>query len=197
MNDPSTGDNKAQWESRNGDVVRGAYSLVEPDGNVRIVEYTADSVRGFNAVVKRTGPNVHSVGVVAEPVAIVKQPIIEAAPIIPIAKQIIEPVAPIVAKPIYEDVDDIAPHGAPIYGSYDGYGHDGYGHDDYGLIQPASLEGIDHGPMFAPAKGYYAAPAPWVSLSGTSYGSKGKIVRRWVAGPISLDGKTLTIKTKN
>ncbi|CAH2089339.1 unnamed protein product [Euphydryas editha] len=194
VNDPSTGDNKAQWESRNGDVVRGAYSLVEPDGNVRIVEYTADAVRGFNAIVKRTGPNVHSVGVVAEPVAIVKQPIIESAPIIPIAKQIIEPVAPIapVAKPIYEHFDDIGQNGAPLYGSYDSHGY-----DDYGFVQPASLEGIDHGPMFAPIKEYYSAPAPWVSLSGTSYGSKGKIVRRWVAGPISLDGKTLTIKTKN
>ena len=35
VNDPLTGDNKHQKEERDGDVVRGEYSLVEPDGNVR------------------------------------------------------------------------------------------------------------------------------------------------------------------
>lgn len=33
----------------------GAYSLAEPDGTTRIVEYTADKHNGFNAVVKRIG----------------------------------------------------------------------------------------------------------------------------------------------
>lgn len=31
----------------------GSYSLVEPDGTRRIVEYTADPVQGFNAVVHK------------------------------------------------------------------------------------------------------------------------------------------------
>lgn len=31
----------------------GSYSLVEPDGTRRIVEYTADPVQGFNAVVRK------------------------------------------------------------------------------------------------------------------------------------------------
>ncbi|TKX27805.1 cuticular protein RR-2 [Spodoptera litura] len=53
--DPHTGDHKTQWESRDGDVVKGAYSLAEPDGTTRIVEYTADKIHGFNAVVKRIG----------------------------------------------------------------------------------------------------------------------------------------------
>nr|XP_026491650.1 cuticle protein 19.8-like [Vanessa tameamea] len=61
VRDPHTGDNKAQWEKRDGDVVRGAYSLVEPDGSVRVVEYRADDKSGFNAVVKRIGPNLHPV----------------------------------------------------------------------------------------------------------------------------------------
>ncbi|CAH0724278.1 unnamed protein product, partial [Brenthis ino] len=61
VRDPHTGDNKAQWEKRDGDVVRGAYSLVEPDGSVRVVEYRADDKTGFNAVVKRIGPNIHPV----------------------------------------------------------------------------------------------------------------------------------------
>ncbi|CAH0724280.1 unnamed protein product, partial [Brenthis ino] len=172
VNDPSTGDNKAQWETREGDVVRGAYSLVEPDGNVRVVEYTADPVRGFNAVVKRSGPNVHSVSVpvaaVAAPVAVAK-PLFEPA-VAPIAQQIYEPNLDeygLITKPIYEPIDD------------------------YGVAPIAPIDDI------APLKSYDYAPAPWVSLSGTSYGSKGNIVRRWTAGPISLHGKTLTIKTKN
>ncbi|XP_050352188.1 cuticle protein-like, partial [Nymphalis io] len=61
VKDPHTGDNKAQWEKRDGDVVRGAYSLVEPDGSLRVVEYRADDKTGFNAVVKRIGPNLHPV----------------------------------------------------------------------------------------------------------------------------------------
>uniref|UniRef100_A0ABD2X2E9 Cuticle protein n=1 Tax=Trichogramma kaykai TaxID=54128 RepID=A0ABD2X2E9_9HYME len=53
VQDSSTGDSKAQYETRNGDVVQGSYSLVEPDGTRRIVDYTADPVNGFNAVVRR------------------------------------------------------------------------------------------------------------------------------------------------
>ncbi|XP_061710086.1 cuticle protein 19-like [Cydia pomonella] len=55
VKDPHTGDHKTQWETRDGDVVKGAYSLAEPDGTTRIVEYTADKHNGFNAVVKRIG----------------------------------------------------------------------------------------------------------------------------------------------
>lgn len=54
-----TGDNKAQTESREGGVVKGSYSLSEPDGTIRVVDYTADPVSGFNAVVKRVGPAAH------------------------------------------------------------------------------------------------------------------------------------------
>ncbi|CAG4941723.1 unnamed protein product [Parnassius apollo] len=59
VKDPHTGDHKTQWESRDGDVVKGAYSLAEPDGTTRIVEYTADKHNGFNAVVKRIGHAQH------------------------------------------------------------------------------------------------------------------------------------------
>ncbi|KAK9869678.1 hypothetical protein WA026_003426 [Henosepilachna vigintioctopunctata] len=59
VSDPHTGDHKSQQESRVGDVVKGQYSLVEPDGSVRVVDYTADSVNGFNAVVSKRGPSVH------------------------------------------------------------------------------------------------------------------------------------------
>lgn len=53
VQDAITGDSKNQHESRSGDVVQGSYSLVEPDGTRRTVEYTADPVNGFNAVVHR------------------------------------------------------------------------------------------------------------------------------------------------
>nr|XP_018900393.1 PREDICTED: uncharacterized protein LOC109032617 [Bemisia tabaci] len=53
VNDPQTKDVKSQWELRDGDSVNGAYSLVEPDGALRIVEYTADPENGFRAMVKR------------------------------------------------------------------------------------------------------------------------------------------------
>ncbi|XP_062546567.1 larval cuticle protein A2B-like [Armigeres subalbatus] len=54
VNDAVTGDNKEQHESRDGDVVTGQYSLVEPDGTRRTVDYTADPVNGFNAVVSKS-----------------------------------------------------------------------------------------------------------------------------------------------
>ncbi|EDV48063.1 pupal cuticle protein Edg-84A [Drosophila erecta] len=53
VQDPVTGDVKSQSESRDGDVVRGQYSVNDADGYRRTVDYTADDVRGFNAVVRR------------------------------------------------------------------------------------------------------------------------------------------------
>ncbi|XP_075226702.1 uncharacterized protein LOC142327476 [Lycorma delicatula] len=53
VQDAITGDSKSQHESRSGDVVQGSYSLVEPDGTKRTVDYTADPVNGFNAVVHK------------------------------------------------------------------------------------------------------------------------------------------------
>ncbi|KAJ8938466.1 hypothetical protein NQ314_011503 [Rhamnusium bicolor] len=52
VHDLHTHDIKSQWETRNGDKVKGEYTLVEPDGSKRIVSYTADKHSGFNAVVK-------------------------------------------------------------------------------------------------------------------------------------------------
>lgn len=61
VKDLHTGDVKSQWESRNEDGVKGHYSVLEPDGSIRSVHYTADAKNGFNAVVKTHGPNVHPV----------------------------------------------------------------------------------------------------------------------------------------
>jgi len=101
--DGHTGDHKTQHESRDGDVVKGSYSVAEPDGTLRIVEYTADDHNGFNAVVKKIGHPVHP------------------------------PPAPVVhAAPVHAHVVPKVVH-APVYAAYShGYGH-GHGleHEHY------------------------------------------------------------------
>ncbi|XP_025830566.1 adult-specific cuticular protein ACP-20-like [Agrilus planipennis] len=57
--DHKTGDIKHQHETREGDAVKGEYSLHEPDGTIRTVKYTADKHNGFNAHVIREGHAVH------------------------------------------------------------------------------------------------------------------------------------------
>ncbi|XP_036336491.1 larval cuticle protein A2B-like [Rhagoletis pomonella] len=96
VHDSSTGDVKSQQEVRSGDVVQGAYSLIEPDGTRRIVEYTADPVHGFNAIVKR------------EPIAV--------KAVAPIAK-VLAP-APLLAAPVIAKAIPAIPalHGLPALG---------------------------------------------------------------------------------
>ncbi|XP_022903301.2 cuticle protein 19-like [Onthophagus taurus] len=57
--DKHTGDNKEQHEERDGDVVKGYYTLHEADGTIRTVHYTADKHNGFNAHVVRSGHAAH------------------------------------------------------------------------------------------------------------------------------------------
>lgn len=59
VEDHHTGDVKSQHEYRDGDVLKGAYTVHDPDGTVRTVEYTADKDNGFNAVVHKSGHAVH------------------------------------------------------------------------------------------------------------------------------------------
>ncbi|KAJ8968021.1 hypothetical protein NQ317_005453 [Molorchus minor] len=61
VKDYHTMDVKHQWEKKVGDTVTGQYSLVEPDGSIRVVDYTADKKKGFNAVVKHKGHFQHPV----------------------------------------------------------------------------------------------------------------------------------------
>ncbi|KAK9511660.1 hypothetical protein O3M35_000279 [Rhynocoris fuscipes] len=81
VNDPHTGDIKSQYEERDGDVVKGSYSLVEPDGTVRVVEYTADDHNGFNAVVKKIGVAHHPTHVAAAPIAHIPAPVAHVSPV--------------------------------------------------------------------------------------------------------------------
>ncbi|XP_058455767.1 cuticle protein-like [Malaya genurostris] len=92
VSDGLTGDQKSQQESRSGDVVQGSYSVVDPDGFKRTVDYAADPVNGFNAAVRR-----EPIGVAVAP-----QPAVVAAYS-----------APVVAQPV------VAPYAAqPLVGSY-------------------------------------------------------------------------------
>ncbi|KAL1497021.1 hypothetical protein ABEB36_008052 [Hypothenemus hampei] len=54
VKDPHTGDFKHQWEKKEGDSIKGQYSLVEADGSIRTVDYVASGKTGFNAVVKKS-----------------------------------------------------------------------------------------------------------------------------------------------
>lgn len=111
VQDTITGDSKSQYETREGDIVRGRYSLIEPDGTLRVVEYTADPINGFNAVVNREAPVVAAVpakvvapAVVAAPAKVVAaakvvRPVVAAPARVAVPARIARPVvaAPVVA----------------------------------------------------------------------------------------------------
>ncbi|KAK5646183.1 hypothetical protein RI129_004647 [Pyrocoelia pectoralis] len=59
VSDAHTKDFHSQHEVRDGDHVKGEYSLHEPDGTVRTVKYSADHKSGFNAEVIKSGHAVH------------------------------------------------------------------------------------------------------------------------------------------
>ncbi|KAG5861708.1 hypothetical protein JTB14_036337 [Gonioctena quinquepunctata] len=59
VHDPHTKDHKSQHEHRNGKHVTGGYTLKEADGTHRIVKYTSDPHKGFEAVVERVGHAQH------------------------------------------------------------------------------------------------------------------------------------------
>ncbi|XP_073817882.1 larval cuticle protein A2B-like [Musca autumnalis] len=106
VNDVVSGDSKSQVEERDGDVVRGEYSLIDADGYKRTVQYTADAVNGFNAVVNREP--VVAKTVVAAPAAVVKT-VAPVAHVAAPAAAIVKTVAPVahvahVATPVVAHV---------------------------------------------------------------------------------------------
>ena len=108
VSDALTGDQHAQQESRSGDAVQGQYSLVEPDGSVRTVTYTADDVHGFNAVVDRSGAAVVKAAVPAV-AKVAHAPVAYAAPAYAHA-----PVAKVAAAPVAYAAGPIAHAAAPV-----------------------------------------------------------------------------------
>lgn len=115
VKDVESGDDKAQHETREGGVVRGQYSLVEPDGSRRIVDYTADDVNGFQAVVSKqevtpvvtpvVAPVVPVVKTVVAPAPVLKTIVPVAAPA-PVVSHLVAPAAPVQ----YRTVVASAPH---------------------------------------------------------------------------------------
>ncbi|KAJ8985686.1 hypothetical protein NQ317_015186, partial [Molorchus minor] len=82
VSDPYTGDHKSQWESKDqAGVVRGSYSLLEPDGTTRIVDYIADDhVESHGGAAEEA--SLATPIIVAEPEHIqVQQPVVLAAPV--------------------------------------------------------------------------------------------------------------------
>jgi hypothetical protein len=53
VHDSDSGTSLGHSEVRNGNVVHGSYSVMDPDGYMRTVSYTSDPVYGFNALVDR------------------------------------------------------------------------------------------------------------------------------------------------
>nr|AAX12438.1 Dbuz\Ccp8-PA [Drosophila buzzatii] len=96
VKDAISGDSKTQVETRDGDIVQGQYSLNDADGYRRIVDYTADPINGFNAVVRRE-PLVAAVA--AAPVVAAPAPVVRAAPLAYAAAPapIVKAAAPLVA----------------------------------------------------------------------------------------------------
>lgn len=60
VNDVHSGDVKSQSETKNGDVVLGQYTLLQPDGVTRKVDYQADSLNGFTATVNNNKPIINT-----------------------------------------------------------------------------------------------------------------------------------------
>lgn len=83
VKDPSTGDSKMQEESLVDGVVRGSYSLEEPDGTIRRVTYTADDINGFQARVEKIGTPVYPKTHPVIP-AVIKVPV----PSVPVVKTV-------------------------------------------------------------------------------------------------------------
>lgn len=80
VKDALSGDSKTQVETRDGDIVQGQYSLNDADGYRRIVDYTADPINGFNAVVRRE-PLVAAVAAAPAAVVAAPAPVVRAAPL--------------------------------------------------------------------------------------------------------------------
>jgi len=136
VKDALTGDHKEAHETRDGGVVKGSYSLLQPDGVYRTVNYVADPVHGFQAEVLNSAPAIHAVKKVVTP-AVVAAPVAIAAPVKAVGYG----------------------HGA-FHDGYDGYGH---GYLAAGPVAKAPL-GYAHGHgaiAAAPYVGHgYAAAAP-------------------------------------
>lgn len=130
--EPRTGDYKNHQESRNGDAVRGQYSVAEPDGSLLTVRYAADDAHGYTAVVERSGAGGTIVqnfpGAAPLPVGAAPSYVAPVAPLGPVAA--VAPLAPVsaVASAVAAAHGAYGPAGATYhggahrpFGGYNGY----------------------------------------------------------------------------
>ncbi|KAJ8729163.1 hypothetical protein PYW08_000744 [Mythimna loreyi] len=100
--DPNTGDYKSQVETRVGGNVAGQYSLLDADGTKRTVDYTADDVNGFNAVVRKDAAVVSAPVVAAAPAVVAAAPaVVAAAPEVVAARTVVGPSVYSAAAPAF------------------------------------------------------------------------------------------------
>ena len=113
VHDEKTGDIKRQQETRDGDVVRGFYSLYDADGSHRVVEYTADAHNGFNAVVRREGGE-HQVQAVKKVVA---APVLTKV-VAPVVQKYVAPTIQYSAPVVQKYVAPTIQYSAPVVQKY-------------------------------------------------------------------------------
>ncbi|CAG9830358.1 unnamed protein product [Diabrotica balteata] len=166
VQDALTGDSKGHIESRANGIVQGQYNVAEPDGTRRIVDYTADPVNGFTALVRKTPQAVAAAPVVAAPAAPViaarAAPLVAAraapvvaAPAAPVvaaraAPLVAQRAAPVLAAPV------LAARSAPLLAQPAPY------------IASAAPLVAQSAPLLARASPYFAPSAPL--LAARSYG---------------------------
>jgi hypothetical protein len=155
--DPNTGDFKSQVETRVGGAVSGQYSLLDADGTKRTVDYTADDVNGFNAVVRKD-PAFIAAAPVASVVAAAPA-VVDATPAVVAARTVAAPAvvaAHTVAAPaVYSAPAVVAARtvAAPVYSS-----------PVYTASGPAVVAArtVAAPAVYASAPSVYAASAPTV-----------------------------------
>jgi len=161
VEDSLTGDSKSQHETRDGDVVHGSYSLLEADGTRRTVDYTADAVNGFNAVVRKEPAGVAVKAIAPAPVAYAAPaPVAYAAHAPAILTKTYAP-APVLKT--YAPVAKVATvaHAPVAYASPLAYHHPApiYHQAPLGYSAPLAYHGA---PLYHAPLAKYAAPAAYI-----------------------------------
>lgn len=152
--------------------MKGQYSLVEADGSLRTVDYTADDLNGFNAVVTKSLPAGHGHAVVA-PAAVAVAPVatqVAEAPVVVDARIAHDaPTTYLAPAPVHQTYAAVAP--APVHQTYAAVApapvHQTYAAiapaQTYAAVAPATYQQTYAAVAPAPVHQTYAAVAPAVA----------------------------------
>ncbi|TMW44393.1 hypothetical protein DOY81_010530, partial [Sarcophaga bullata] len=149
VEDQLTGDSKSQVEERDGDVVRGEYSLIDADGYKRTVQYTADPINGFNAVVNREPLAVKSI--VAPTVVKTVAPVAQYS--VPTIVKTVAPVTHYAAPTVVKSVAPVTHYASPAVGQVAHYS------------TPAFVKSTAPVAHFSTPYAQYSAPAHYTSYA--------------------------------